>query len=81
MADEADLIYNVVTTVYKEVGDNTRSKISVADFKKDKMRLTQSELHEQRLAESAKKMRELQELEQGIQQPNNPIPEIGRAHV
>ncbi|ELR06034.1 hypothetical protein VC83_02262 [Pseudogymnoascus destructans] len=67
MADEADLIYHVVTKVYKEVSDNTRSKV-------DDTALIESVTHAKRLAESAKKMRELQELEQGIRRPDDPTP-------
>ncbi|OBT91993.1 hypothetical protein VE01_09927 [Pseudogymnoascus verrucosus] len=67
MADEADLVYNVVTKVYKEVSDNTRSKV-------DDTPLVESATHARRLAESAKKMKELQELEQGIRQPDDPTP-------
>ncbi|KFY03795.1 hypothetical protein O988_01206 [Pseudogymnoascus sp. VKM F-3808] len=66
MADEADLVYNVVTAVYKEMSDMARSKVTV----NDEMTLTESEIREKRLAESAKKMRELQELEQGIRLPD-----------
>ncbi|OBT41280.1 hypothetical protein VE00_08444 [Pseudogymnoascus sp. WSF 3629] len=67
MADEADLVYNVVTRVYKEVSDNTRSKV-------DDSALIESVAHGKRLVESAKKMKELQELEQGIHQPDDPTP-------
>ncbi|OBT85503.1 hypothetical protein VE02_07355 [Pseudogymnoascus sp. 03VT05] len=65
MADEADLVYNVVTRVYKEVSDNTRSKV-------DDSEPIESVRSANRLAESTKKMKELQELEQGKHQPDDP---------
>ncbi|OBT66097.1 hypothetical protein VE03_05066 [Pseudogymnoascus sp. 23342-1-I1] len=71
MADEADVVYSVLTAVYKEVSESTRSKVDAAAVKRDEWSLTESEIHEKRLAESAKKMRELQELEQGVRQPDD----------
>ncbi|KFY11681.1 hypothetical protein V491_07100 [Pseudogymnoascus sp. VKM F-3775] len=74
MADEADLVYNVVTAVYQEVSGIARSKVDAAGLNKGELGLTEGEIHEKQLAESAKKMRELQDLEQGMRRPNNPIP-------
>ncbi|KFY43951.1 hypothetical protein V494_01714 [Pseudogymnoascus sp. VKM F-4513 (FW-928)] len=73
MADEADHVYRVATAVYKEVSDIARSKVDAAGITMAEVGLTESEIHEKRLAESAKKMRELQNLEQGIH-PNDPAP-------
>ncbi|KFY13948.1 hypothetical protein V492_02961 [Pseudogymnoascus sp. VKM F-4246] len=73
MADEADHVYRVVTAVYKEVSDIARSKVDAAGITMAEVGLTENEIHEKRLAESAKKMRELQNLEQGIH-PNDPAP-------
>ncbi|KFY99642.1 hypothetical protein V498_00594 [Pseudogymnoascus sp. VKM F-4517 (FW-2822)] len=74
MADEAELVYSVVTAVYKEVSDNTRSKVDAAAVKREELSLTEGEIHEKRLAESAEKMKRLQELEQGIRQPDDATP-------
>lgn len=74
MADEAELVYSVVTAVYKEVSDNTRSKVDAAAVKREELSLTEGEIHERRLAESAEKMKRLQELEQGIRQPDDSTP-------
>ncbi|KFY25137.1 hypothetical protein V493_04819 [Pseudogymnoascus sp. VKM F-4281 (FW-2241)] len=78
MADEANVVYGVVTAVYKEVSDNTRSKVDAVTTKKGEHVLTESEIHERRLAESAKKMRELQALEQGIRQPTEASDPVSR---